>query len=122
MEEEGVNFKRSVKRYLEIHNREEELKEELKNMKEEKDRLENGILGFIEDNEYQDRDLVVGDYKMKYTKTKQSETVTKKYTFDRLVTYFQGDEERAKEVLDFVYNDRGTVIKTSLKLNLIKKE
>lgn len=122
MEDDGVQFKRSVKRYLELHAREEELKEQLKAMKEEKDQLENGILGFIENNDYQDRDIVVGDYKMKYTKTKQSETVTKKYTFDKLATYFGGDEDKAKEVLDYIYSDRGTVVRTSLKLNLIKKD
>ncbi len=122
MEDDGFQFKRSVKRYLELHAREEELKEQLKAMKEEKDQLENGILGFIENNDYQDRDIVVGDYKMKYTKTKQSETVTKKYTFDKLATYFGGDEDKAKEVLDYIYSDRGTVVRTSLKLNLIKKD
>ena len=113
-------FKKSVKKYLELYDEEEKLKEQMKAMKEEKDVLENGILQFIESHDFQDRDIVVGQYKMKYTKTKQTESVTKKFTFDRLVTYFQGDEMKAKEALDFIYNERSSTIKTSLKLNHIQ--
>lgn len=113
-------FKKTVKKYLELHDLEERLKEQIKEMKEEKESLENGILQFIESNDFQDRDIVVGQYKMKYTKTKQTESVTKKFTFDRLVTYFQGDEMKAKEVLDHIYNERGSTMKTSLKLNPIQ--
>jgi hypothetical protein len=115
-------FKKTVKKYLELHDLEERLKEQIKDMKEEKESLENGILQFIESNDYQDRDIVVGQYKMKYTKTKQTESVTKKFTFDRLVTYFQGDEMKAKEVLDHIYNERGSTMKTSLKLNPIQQQ
>lgn len=120
MEEDMTQFKRTVKKYLELHDQEERLKEQIKEMKEEKENLENGILQFIESHDFQDRDIVVGQYKMKYTKTKQTESVTKKFTFDRLVTYFQGDEMKAKEVLDHIYNERGSTMKTSLKLNPIQ--
>ncbi len=121
MEDDMQQFKKSVKKYLELHDVEERLKEQMKEMKEEKDQLENGILAFMESHDFQDRDIVVGQYKMKYTKTKQTESVTKKFTFDRLSTYFQGDEMKAKEVLDFIYNERGSTVKTSLKLNLIQQ-
>jgi hypothetical protein len=120
MEEDMNQFKKSVKKYLDLYDEEEKLKEQIKTMKEEKDGLENDILHFIESHDFQDRDIVVGQYKMKYTKTKQTESVTKKFTFDRLVSYFQGDEMKAKEVLDFIYNERNSTIKTSLKLNHIQ--
>ena len=122
MSEEQNQFKRTVKRYLEIRDREERLKEELKTMKDEKDNLENSILQFIEENEYQDRDIVVGDFKMKYTRTKQTETITKKYLFDKLINYFQNDENKTKEVIDYLYNERESSTKVSLKVNSIKKE
>ncbi len=121
MEDEMQQFKRSVKKYLELHDQEERIKEQVKEIKEEKETLENGILQFMESHDYQDRDIVVGQYKMRYTKTKQTESVTKKFTFDRLATYFQGDEMKAKEVLDFIYNERGSTVKTSLKLNAIQQ-
>lgn len=120
MEDDMVHFKKSVKKYLELHDEEEKLKEQIKEMKDEKEHLENEILQFIESHDYQDRDIVVGQYKMKYTKTKQTESVTKKFTFDRLSNYFQGDEMKAKEVLDFIYSERNSTIKTSLKLNQIQ--
>jgi hypothetical protein len=122
MSEEQNQFKRTVKRYLEIRDREERIKDELKTMKDEKDNLENSILQFIEENEYQDRDIVVGDFKMKYTRTKQTETITKKYLFDKLITYFQNDENKTKEVIDYLYNERESSTKVSLKVNSIKKE
>lgn len=121
MEEDMTQFKRTVKKYLELHDQEERLKEQIKEMKDEKENLENGILQFIESHDFQDRDIVVGQYKMKYTKTKQTESVTKKFTFDRLTVYFQGDEMKAKEVLDHIYNERGSTTKTSLKLNPIQQ-
>ena len=121
MEDEMQQFKRSVKKYLELHDQEERIKEQVKEIKEDKETLENGILQFMESHDYQDRDIVVGQYKMRYTKTKQTESVTKKFTFDRLATYFQGDEMKAKEALDFIYNERGSTVKTSLKLNPIQQ-
>ncbi len=121
MGDEVNQFKRSLKRYLEIHEQEEKLKDEIKQMKDERDGLENYLLEFIEQNDYQDRDIVVGDYKMKYTKNKQTESVTKKMIYERLMQYFQQDEEQVTNIMNSIYNDRNVTIKTSLKLSSIKK-
>ena len=121
MGDEVNQFKRSLKRYLEIHEQEEKCKEEIKQIKEEKDGLENFLLEFIESNDYQDRDIVVGDYKMKYSKNKQTETISKKMIYDKLMHYFHQDEEHVTNIINAIYNDRNVSYKTSLKLSSIKK-
>ncbi len=109
-------FKRSLKRYLEIHENEERVKEEVKNMREEKDNIENYLLDFMERNQYQNKDIDVGNYKIKYSQTKQTESVTKKLIYERLYQYFQEDENKAKELLEFIYQERSSTTKTSIKL------
>lgn len=116
--DEMAIFKRSLRRYLDMHKEEERYKAELKTIKEEKDKAENQLLQFIETHDYQDRDIVVGDYKVKYAQTKQQEGITKKLLYDRFMTYFRNDEEKAKELLDLVYSERNVSVKTSLKTTL----
>ncbi len=109
-------FKRSLKRYLEIHENEERVKVEVRSLKEEKDNLETYLLDFMERNQYQDKDIDVGNYKVKYSATKQTESVTKKLIYERLYQYFHEDENKAKELLEFIYQDRSSTTKTSIKL------
>jgi hypothetical protein len=115
--EEASQFKKSIKRYLEIHDEEEKVKEKVKEYKEERDNLENYILDFMERNGYQERDIIIGDYKLKYSKNKQTEGITKKWIYERLLSYFNEDEEKAKELLEHIYTERGSTTKTSLKLS-----
>lgn len=119
--EDGQQFKNHVRRYLQIVEQENRLKEELNAFKQEKSQIENAVLDFMERNSYQDRDFIIGDYKLKYQRTKETSTVTKTYTYERLVQYLNQDEEKAKEALDFIYNGRNSTFKTSLKCVLHKK-
>ncbi len=120
MENGDINeFKLTVKRFLQINENEEKLKEEMKKIKNEKDNLENSILKFMENNKITDRDIDVGDFKLKYSTSKKTESVTKKLIFERLVQYLQ-NEEKAKELLDFIYQERNSEMINSIKLSAKK--
>jgi len=119
--EDAQQFKTHVRRYLQIVENENRLKEELNVLKQEKSQIENSVLDFMERNSYQDRDFIVGDYKLKYQRTKETGSVTKAYTYERLVQYLNQDEDKAKEALEFIYSGRNSTYKTSLKCVLQKK-
>ncbi len=120
MENGDVNeFKSTVKKFLQINEHEEKLKEEMKKLKNEKDNLENSIMKFMENNNITDRDIDVGDFKLKYSSNKKTESVTKKLIYERLVQFLQ-NEEKAKELLDFIYQERNSEMITSIKLSAKK--
>jgi septal ring factor EnvC (AmiA/AmiB activator) len=120
MENGDVNeFKSTVKRYLQINEHEEKLKEEMKQLKNEKDSIENNIMKFMENNNITDRDIDVGDFKLKYSTSKKTEGVTKKLIYERLVQ-FLNNEQKAKELLDFIYQERNSEMINSIKLSAKK--
>ncbi len=120
MENNDVNeFKTTVKRFLQLNTEEEKLKEEMKTIKNEKDNLENSILNFMERNNITDRDIDVGDFKLKYSSNKKTEGVTKKLIYERLVQFLQ-NEAKAKELLDFIYQERNSEMIHSIKLSAKK--
>ncbi len=113
-------FKKNVKKFMEINEQEEKIKEKMKELKNEKDGLENFILNFMEQNKITDRDIDVGDFKLKYSQNKKTESVTKKLILERLQQYFNGNEQKAKELLDFIYQERTSEMISSIKLSAKK--
>ncbi len=132
MENGDVNeFKLTVKKFLQINEHEEKLKEEMKKIKNEKDSLENSIMKFMENNNITDRDIDVGDFKIKYSSNKKTEGITKKLIYERLLQFLQNhpnnafsgnsqNEEKAKELLDFIYQERTSEMIHSIKLSAKK--
>ncbi len=114
-------FKEDVRKYLEYHNEENKLKEKLNEIKNKKDQYHDNIIQFVETNNIQDKELIMGDFKLKYSLKKQTGTVTKKHTFDQLKKYFHNDENKANECLELIYSDRGSKSFPSMNISEITK-
>ena len=106
------NFKDNIKQCVELDNAYNRYKikmDELKKKKEEFDMERNkvgdNILSFMENNKLEDNEIVISDGKIKYQQSKSSTSISQKFIIERLKEYFK-DEEKAKEVTQFIYSGR----------------
>lgn len=110
------NFKDNVKRWVELDNQSHRYKLEMDGLKKkkaeyelERDKVGDNILNFMETNNLSDNEIVISDGKLKYFNSKTSTSISQKFINERLKLYFK-DENKAKEVLDFIYSGRETTI------------
>jgi len=118
---ETNNLKEYIHKLIEIEKEEKKYKTLFSNLKKEKDTLNNLIINFMETNKITDKDIIFGEKKIKYTKTKVQDSITKKLIEDRLKIFLKS-EQTAKEATNFIYADRNSSQKTFLKISDIKKD
>ena len=121
MENGQDSFKRNIKKIIELDSEENKLKEMLNKIKEEKDSINNNLVLFMETNNITGKDIIYGDRKIKYIKTKNIESITKKLIFEKLNQYFKSNKE-ATEITEFIYSYRKSDYKTSIKVSNIKNK
>ena len=76
--ESGKMFKDYITRLVEIEEEEEKYKNIMTEFKNEKDNLNNKIIEYMEKNNITNKDIIFGNRKIKYSKSKISENITKK--------------------------------------------
>ena len=115
------NFKRNIKKIIDLENEEKRIKDMLNKIKEEKDNLNDNLILFMETNNITNKDIIYGDKKIKYIKTKNTEGITKKLIFYKLKQYLS-DDKSATEAVEFIYSDRKSDYKTTIKIMDIKNK
>lgn len=114
------NLKQQISRLVELENEELKIKKLHDNIKKEKEMINSEIMVFMESNNIQDKDIIFGNKKIKYSTSKTQDGITKKLILERLIQYLQS-EERGKEATEFIYNNRNVNEKNFLKIIDIKK-
>ncbi len=117
---ENNNLKEYITKLIEIEKEEEKYKILFSNFKQEKETLNNLIISFMENNKITEKDIIFGDKKIKYSKTKIQDNITKKLIEDRLKIFLK-NEQAAKDATNFIYSDRNSTEKKFLKISDIKK-
>jgi hypothetical protein len=109
-------FKDNVKQWVELDNQSHRYKLEMDGLKKkkaeyelERDKVGDNILNFMETNNLSDNEIVISDGKLKYFNSKTSTSISQKFINERLKLYFK-DEDKATEVLDFIYSGRETTV------------
>jgi hypothetical protein len=114
------NLKEYVEKLIEIENEEEKYKNIFLKLKKEKEILNNNIMNFMEKNNVTNKDIIFGDRKIKYTTNNVAENITKKLIFERLKIYLK-DEKIAADATNFIYSDRTSTKKNTIKITSIKE-
>ena len=114
-------FKKNIKRIIELENEEKQLKDNLNRIKEQKDKLNDNLILFMETNNITTKDIIYGDKKIKYIRTKNTEGITKKLIYEKLRNYFQSDKS-ATEATECIYKDRASDYKTTIKITDVKNK
>ena len=113
---EVANLKDYVNKLIEIEKEEEKYKLLFANIKKEKELINNTIINFMEKNNITEKDIIFGNKKIKYSKMKVQDTVTKKLIEERLKIFLKS-ENVAKEATNFIYSDRNSTQKIYLKIS-----
>ena len=112
-------FNTNVIKWIDYDNEIKKYNDKLKSLKSEKNSLEVDILSHIENNNLQQNIFNLPSYssKLKYNKNKSYETMTNKFLIDKFTKYFNNDPIKAKELLDFLKDERSCENKVGLKRN-----
>jgi hypothetical protein len=111
-------FNSNVIQWVEYDNQIKQYNEKIKSIKSDKSTLEVNILSHIENNDLKNNVFNLSSYssKLQYNSNKSYETMTNKYLLDNFTKYFN-DENKGKELLEFLKNNRKFDNKVSLKRN-----
>ena len=109
------NLKKYIEKLVELDNEEEKYKSIFTNIKKEKENINNTIMKYMEDNNITDKDIIYGDKKIKYSTSNIIDNITKKLILDRLKIFLK-DEKMAEEATKFIYTDRASSKKNTLKI------
>lgn len=115
------NLKDNIEKLIEIENEEQKIKKYMTSLKERKESLNDSIITFIEENNYQDKDIIFGDKKIKYAVSKSQDGITKKLILEKL-TIFLKSSEIAQNATKFIYSERNSTEKSILKIMDLKSK
>jgi ABC-type branched-subunit amino acid transport system substrate-binding protein len=110
-----INLKHYIQKLIDIEYEEEKYKNKCSQLKKEKDLISDSIINYLEKNNITDKDIIYGNSKIKYQQTKIQEGITKKLIQERL-KHFLNNENLAINATNFIYSDRNSEIKKSLKI------
>ena len=115
-------LKSNIEKLIQLEDEENKYKDRMGELKKEKESVSNNIVSFMEKNNITDKDIILGNSKIKYVQTKVQEGITKKRIEERLTLYLKS-ENLAKEATDFIYSDKNYKINKSIKiLNDLKRK
>lgn len=83
----------------------DELKKEKEKYELERNKIQDNVLSFMENNKLENDEIVISDGKLKYFNSKSSTSISRKYIEQRLKEYFK-NEDKAKDVAEFIYSGR----------------
>jgi hypothetical protein len=108
-------LKEYIEKLVELDREEEKYKNIFSNIKKEKESLNTNIINYMEKNNITNKDIIFDNKKIKYITNNVTENITKKLILERL-TIFLKNEEIANEATKFIYSDRSSTKKNSLKI------
>ena len=107
-------FKLSIKKWVEIDNKQKKLREISSNLRKDKDKYQEYILDYMSNNNMKDKNIIINSGKISYSESKSTQTITKKYIIEKLTTYFKSDS-KAEEIANLLFNNREVKTKSVLK-------
>jgi lipopolysaccharide export LptBFGC system permease protein LptF len=107
-----------ITRWVELDNKMEIRKLKMKDYTEEKKKLEDEILKYIEDNGKQNLQINTSDGFIKFVETKSTSYITLKFLKDTLQSFFstsKPEDYNAENAYNHILNNRETKNKLSMK-------
>lgn len=102
-------FSECVKRWIELDDAIKKRNGEIRQIKQEKTKMDTVIKQYMESNNIQQKDINIsnGD-KIRYRASTRTSPMNREYIYQRNLEYFGGDEKKAKECTDYIFNNRET--------------
>jgi len=113
------DLKKNIQEYLRLKSIENEYKNKISTIRESSDNIENNIVSYMNDNDFLDKEIIFDKNKLKCTNLKTQESITKKLIIDRLKKFLKNDDVALKAT-EFIYDNRKSTNKLTLKVSNIK--
>lgn len=117
MSSEHSEITSQIQKWVEIDNQMKSLSERMKHLKEIKSELEDNIHDFASATSL--KTVKISDGELKFVQVKETQTLTFKYLETCLKNLFEDD--KAKEILDYIKENREVKQSTELKRYYSKK-
>jgi hypothetical protein len=107
-----------IKKWLESENKINSLQKELKEIKKHKKQLTTDLTEIMKTKQLECIDVTQGQ--ILYTKNQSKKGINKKYLTETLGKFYE-DPDRAKELCEFILDNRETTVKENIRLKVYKK-
>jgi len=110
----------NIKQWIDLDEEIKNLQRQLKEKRNEKKQNTETLVGIMRDNEIDCFDLDSNGNKLIYTKRKVKQSLSKKHLMTCLMQYFKEDTQQAKNVSNFILNNRAEKIKENIRRKVKK--
>lgn len=117
---EKSQLKLFISEFITLDKEENIYKDKIKNLKNKKEKIHDNIVNYMSNNDILDKEIIFENNKIKCASSKITESITKKLILERLKLFLK-DENLANQATNFIYSDRNSSQKLSLKISNIKK-
>jgi len=122
------DFQNAILKFLQYEKQIKELQEKIKpvedrikEIKSNKTKLEDRILLYMKKNDYEKSKINANGEVIQMCEMNKREGITKEYLGKKLLEYFHGDNKKANELLNYLYENREIENRKYLKVSLLKK-
>lgn len=91
-----MSFQDNIKKWVALDNQLKTVNERVKQMRDEKNTLEEGILGYVETNNLSNATVNISDGKLRFVSSKQTAPITLKYVEECLTKCITNPEQVGK--------------------------
>jgi hypothetical protein len=107
---------KSIREWVKLENEIKILQQQLNSRKKEKANLSESIMHFMKEMEVSNVDIQNGQ--ICYSKTTSKKPITQKSLLNILAKYYDGNLDEATQVGQFIFENRETSIKESIKMKM----
>jgi hypothetical protein len=100
-----MNFEENIKQWINIDNQLHELNNNIKQLRQEKNKTEERIFQYVETNKLTNSTVKISDGKLKFVSMKQAQPLTFKYVEDCLNKCIKNPEQ-VKLILNYIKDSR----------------
>jgi len=94
-------FQDSIKKWVHLDTKIKKLNDDIKEIRNEKSKMFDSIINFVDDNQLTSSTIKISDGKLKFTETKQTAPITLKFLESCLLETI-GDEDKVAQLINYI--------------------
>jgi|TARA_B110000967_G_scaffold191322_1_gene216871 hypothetical protein len=94
-------FQDSIKKWVHLDTKIKKLNDDIKEIRNEKSKMSDSIINFVDDNQLTSSTIKISDGKLKFTETKQTAPITLKFLESCLLETI-GDEDKVAQLINYI--------------------
>jgi len=102
----STNFKATIKDFIALDDEIRILQQEIRDRQKIKKQLSHNIVDFMVSNQLDNKQISVSDSNLKVKTSVRTESLNKNYLENKLTQFFSGDNAKAKQCAEYLYNSR----------------